>query len=219
MKKFILLLFVTTQAFARVVAIEPTYTNSIVKIKADRYVCTGVIIAPNLVLTANHCTLKQEPKDDLLSPENLLEQVQVSFNNGTSNSGTIIRRGKDVGYNDLALILVSTPTPTPTITLSYLAPSEWAANLAWNFRLFHNIIELRTGSYVEKYWLYGRETENYLMKLSFEAIPGKSGSPVFDNHGNLVGIVVRMLTSRSLNENEGFALAVPTPILIRFLNN
>ena len=170
--------------------------NETVLIRDDKFVCAGVWVSPTLVITAGHCALAigcPEDDDDDSDEDTDNEETEPCSPLGAKvpvrTRATDISQGVFLKYNksyDLALIRVADPPRHPVAILSDIASKTG------------DIIHV-VGHPMGIKWTYSRGVisgmreadEDTAPKLQISAPihPGNSGGGVFNEKGQLLGLV------------------------------
>lgn len=147
---------------------------------------SGMIVGPGLVLTAYHAVRTED-------------RPGVRFYDGQSANGKVVWTAPG---RDLALIAVDIPKghPVPPMSCDDIAPGE-------------RIIAV--GHPLQSEWVavsgHMPEWQGYhdrYVSLGLRIGQGASGGPVFDNEGQVVGIVLNILTRR-LYAKKGIGYMLP----------
>lgn len=153
--------------------------------------CTGVYVAPNTVLTANHCV------EDLWK-----DSLWIKDGNKTYSAKPVFTNKK----RDLALLRVAAPKHEYTTLGDPLDISDWA----YSVNSGYDMIGTFTQGYIEN--IVNDEDTNELQYVTSLGIAqGASGGGMFNRNGELVGIMVQTL------RNAPISFAMETSVVQAFL--
>jgi S1-C subfamily serine protease len=167
---------------------DPTATArvrpSVVRIEAGRGMGTGVIVAPDLVITAEHVV-------------ETVQSVRLALADGRTTSATVLARRPQ---QDLALLRAATTGLTPAAWGDDRALRPGQPLLALGFALDIPGEPSLTGG---RFSAHRTEKGVDLIQTDAPLNPGNSGGPIFTQCGEVVGIV-----SFGLVEGQGLNFAV-----------
>jgi hypothetical protein len=167
----------------------------------------------SLVLTANHVVAQTQ-------------QANVTFSDGISARGSIVYRHEGTDSAIIRLPLQREGFVSRDLRRSSLSDGEVVVAVGWPRGLFPAFLrgQVQNPAFSASGNLQdstaARNSASRFIAADIPAIGGVSGSPVFDNHGRHVGMIVSYLTSTGAAEgNSGFTMIIPvTDILLHYLN-
>jgi S1-C subfamily serine protease len=164
-------------------AVALVLRSSVVLTMAGNAFCGGSLVGDDLVLTASHCLARRSGAG------------QVLFSDGAQSDYTVY---KDSRPRDLALLKLPAARGRPAKVDTDVVPGDtvWVvgAPAGGAFYLRRGIIAaVRVGQFTNSadQGDIGTARQQYLV-LEPLVFYGSSGGGVFDWHGNLVGVVVRL---------------------------
>jgi S1-C subfamily serine protease len=164
----------------------------------DRVCGAGAIIAIRkegcLVLTSKHII------DALVDYQNEKQDVVISLNDGQLTNAKVVGIHRDL---DLSLLLISKMEDT----IYYLQPIRKYNTIEAGESVF--VIGHPEGlAFSISNGLVSQKRNEELIQISAPVSPGNSGGPVYDEYGNLIGIVQSVLdkTKKPNAENLNFAV-------------
>lgn len=183
-----------------------------VKVKGAEDFCSGVVVAPNEILTATHCVYNLRDKEyfpvtsiQIGFGENLFDEhflwvdVKAIMNNPLSEIKTV----SDFVNNDVIRLTTNVSlSAKPLQIASTLEPAS--ALYAWGFG------EDQWGYYGQKKSrpLEEKFIETHTIAFSAGACRGDSGGPVLDDNSQIVGIVSMSLVRHCVEEGRRIAQRV-----------
>jgi len=185
---------VTTNAFALPFSQGKEFAHAIVRIEAGSGAGTGFFVEPGYLVTNEHVVGE-------------VKVVNVYTEDGRVYAGKVEKVNKDL---DLALVRV------PNIgNHRFLQPSQKQVDIGFTIRTIAHTFGLPK-SYGEGkvIGLLSHELDMPMEDIIFFSAPvsfGASGSPLLDEDFKVVGVVVAIVSE------SDFALAIPLPELIKFL--
>lgn len=138
---------------------------------------SGIIVGPNRVLTALHVVQG--------------DGLDVRFFNGHTYDGSVVWSDTD---RDLAVVEVAVPEGHPSAKLSCDQPQPGQHVISVGHPIQSQWVMV--GGYLPNSGLVAGR----YMSLGFPVGLGTSGGPVFDEHGDVVGITLAILAERSSTE-------------------
>lgn len=180
-----------------------------VKVKGAKDFCSGVVVAPNQVLTATHCVYNLRNKEyfpaisiQIGFGENLFDEnfQWVDVQSIEHNSADKIETVRDFIGNDITRLTTSLSLPAKPLKIaSVLQPAS--SLYAWGFG------EDQWGYYGLKKsrLLEEKSIEAHAITFSTGACRGDSGGPVLDNNNQIVGIVSMSLVPHCVEKGKRIA--------------
>ena len=177
---------------------------------------TGVFVSPTVMLTAGHVVDALQKPNATDQEGNPIQDVHAVVKMDNGDTYNVVKMGKKPGV-DIGYLVVDHPykgwipkiscddQPMGTVLITIGNPARI------NFTLVKLIVSGGHQKQMDK--VENKRTDNIdndLLKLVQGIIlPGQSGSPVFDGHGNLVGIVIMQIVSNGGN-STGFGVYIST---------
>jgi serine protease Do len=178
---------------------EQVKRHSVQLVRDNQIYCSGVIIAKDYVLTADHC-IKLGPSEG-----------NIRFYDKSERAFTVAKAGDFENSPDLALL--SVPTKEAPVKLGsepsvgdFVAAVGAPYRLGWTFTL--GVVSAINRELIDDF-----TGQNYGKFLQHDARtnPGSSGGGLYDINGELVGINVR--------GGAGISFAVPLDQIRKFLKD
>lgn len=147
---------------------------------------TGVVVAPNTILTADHI---------------LADRIQVLLSKAPVTAESTCR----TRLEGLAVVRATLPKGTPQYRLSFRTPSvgETVTIAGYPLRKWH-VATGRITSIIRSANLSGRVVNSPMIVYEPAMDYGASGSPVLDARGQVIAITV------ASNQESNYSVAVPT---------
>lgn len=177
-----------------------------VEVRMDAGHGSGVLIAPDLVITANHVTSDGDP-------------FKIVLSDGMESEGAVIQSWPD---QDAALIRLKTPSTLPPAELACRKPvwGEPVAVVGAPLAGVHWLVAAGTVASVDAMTFPTDDpTQPFLIPINVDLNPGMSGGPIFDKDGKLLGISDAFLVTRvgggfsgGSESQSGIGLMVPAAV-------
>jgi hypothetical protein len=174
--------------------------------------CSGVIIAPNLIMTAGHCV------DPLLHNKLYITYGCDDIREITCTHIPVIMAVPHPGHKESGPVWNDISLIKPLTDITNIKPSELAIGFKTDSIIYMAGFGRRPGepggilysgtSKINYSWLY--EFETYLNGINGPCA-GDSGSPAFDNNGKVIGILSR--SYRNMITNCGGIARYTVPIM------
>jgi serine protease Do len=165
--------------------------------------CSGVYVSPNMILTANHCVEMEEGLE--------LKEIWVRNYNGDSARATVVKASP---LRDLALIKTDLKgIPVRLARKIRVGEDCWIVGqpLGLEFVVTKGIvssINVETAAFPINHFI-----------TDCVVLPGNSGGPAFDNHGNLIGILTMSTSAFGPFGASGLGIVVQVDEVRSFLKN
>ena len=164
-----------------------TLTNPVHPMRDESRVCSVVMIAPERALTAAHCLNMNAPNVEI---------------NGHLYAVT---EGYAASPRDIAVLIIpGAPCPCAVVSDTPLVEGDWVAAVGYPFDLARVV----TYGEFQARIIDKADGQEYLLVTALGA-PGNSGGGLFNEHGDLVGIVVSGAQGHSLGAVELFTIEWP----------
>jgi serine protease Do len=178
---------------------EKVKNHSVLLVSNNQIYCSGVIIAKDYVLTADHC-IKFGPSES-----------NIRFYDKSERAFTVVKAGNFENSPDLALL--SVPTKENPAKLGkeplvgdFVAAIGAAYQLGWTFTL--GVVSAVNRELIDE---YTGQSNGKFLQHDAQINPGSSGGGLYNIYGKLVGINVRAGT--------GISFAVPLDQIRNFLKD
>src|SRR5262245_2806832 len=161
----------------------------------QRATATGsgfVIQSDGIVLTNNHVVEHAK-------------EITVAFSDGRELTGKVLGRDPKT---DLAVLKVDSKTALPVVDLGdsdALAVGDWVVAIGNPFGLNNTVT---AGIVSAKGRAIGQGPYDHFIQTDASINPGNSGGPLFDEHGNVVGINTAIFSQGGGNIGIGFAIPI-----------
>lgn len=142
---------------------QTPYFASVVKLTTATARCSGFVLGKDLVITAGHCVGG--------------DKTRIIFDDGMSVEATTAFVGSHRGA-DFAILIAATGERKPLKPATYIRPMGEATMIGYPWVADRQVIE--AGQVI-----YG---DDRFIRIASYAFPGSSGSPVFDEDFNVIGI-------------------------------
>lgn len=167
--------------------------------------CSGVYIKENVILTAAHCVNFEAEGIDLT-----LKEIWVRSEDH-SERAVVIR-------NDPAADLALLYTPLSG-TPVHFARKVVRGEECWVIGNPLGLRDIVTKGIVSQMGLSAEDEKASFIIVDAVALPGNSGGPVVDSHGNLIGILTRGTSILGFLGASGLGIAVDLDTIHKFLSN
>jgi serine protease Do len=151
-----------------------------------------VIRPDGIVLTNNHVVERAK-------------EITVAFSDGRELSAKVLGRDPKT---DLAVLKVDGKAPLPVVDLGdsdALAVGDWVVAIGNPFGLSNTVT---AGIVSAKGRAIGQGPYDHFIQTDASINPGNSGGPLFDEHGNVVGINTAIFSQGGGNIGIGFAIPI-----------
>ncbi len=151
-----------------------------------------VIRADGIVLTNNHVVERAK-------------EITVAMSDGRELPAKVLGRDPKT---DLAVLKVESKQPLPTVALGdsdALAVGDWVVAIGNPFGLNNTVT---AGIVSAKDRAIGQGPYDHFIQTDASINPGNSGGPLFDEHGNVVGINTAIFSQGGGNIGIGFAIPI-----------
>lgn len=163
--------------------------TGVVKLYMHPGQCTGFVVQPGVIITANHCVR------DLLAGSNL--QIDVAFSNGRHSNFSIVDHGANEITDDWAILFGDTADSEPIV--ADIGPIK---DYSFGYHLGYG-----GGAVVQQSSFIVINSIDRMLNLSAEIIPGDSGSPLM-----LGEYVVGIITRSAFPFPSALAVSIARPI-------
>jgi serine protease Do len=161
--------------------------------QAQRATGSGFIVRPDgIVLTNNHVVERAK-------------EITVAMSDGRELPAKVLGRDPKT---DLAVLKVESKQPLPTVALGdsdALAVGDWVVAIGNPFGLNNTVT---AGIVSAKDRAIGQGPYDHFIQTDASINPGNSGGPLFDEHGNVVGINTAIFSQGGGNIGIGFAIPI-----------
>lgn len=170
---------------------RPVVDPRIVRLEIDSHLCTGFVVAKDLIATASHCVLQKEP----------IKLALVDFIDGRYETFKVVAVGGLYAGNDWALLKSNTEEIEP-IPFSIVppVPGLMVASIGHPHGIKEEIMTFGMVTAV------GR-----MIQLAEINYPGESGSPIIDQGGQVIGVL------SAVNIQAPVAYVTPIEVLAKKL--
>jgi serine protease Do len=151
-----------------------------------------VIRSDGIVLTNNHVVERAK-------------EITVAISDGRELPAKVLGRDPKT---DLAVLKVDSKQPLPTVALGdsdALAVGDWVVAIGNPFGLNNTVT---AGIVSAKDRTIGQGPYDHFIQTDASINPGNSGGPLFDEHGNVVGINTAIFSQGGGNIGIGFAIPI-----------
>jgi serine protease Do len=178
---------------------EKVKNQSVLLVSDNKIYCSGVIIAKDYVLTADHC-IKLGPNEG-----------NVRFYDKSERAFTVVKAGNFENSPDLALLSVLTKENPAKLGKEPLVGDLVAAvgaayRLGWTFTF--GVVSAVNQELIDE---YTGQSNGKFLQHDAQISPGSSGGGLYNIYGELVGINVRA--------GAGISFAVPLDQIRDFLKD
>jgi serine protease Do len=164
---------------------------------------TGAVIGHNLILTAKHVVKDEETGE-------LIEHLKVTDSEGHQYDPTLVWISE---VSDLAIMYAKLPAEIKPLPVACFLPKAGDSVVM----LGHPLLKIKWG------FAFGHVSSDRryhgLVPMDLNVLPGDSGGPVFDQSGEIIGVVDAVLTTSIaiIPQLTGYSLMVPTADLCKSL--